>query len=274
MALSIIQRLKNKALSIRIETLQLHGLAPEARIASSLSNVEVLTALYYGGLLRLDPKKKDREMRDRFIMSKGHGGISLYPILADLGFFERSELSRICQKDSFLGGIPDCIVPGFETTNGSLGHGLGVGCGMAIALRQKGLKAKVVVMVGDGELNEGAIWEAIMFAAHHHLDNLYLIIDRNGKCMLDHCSNVLDLGGLKGKFIEFGWKVHSADGHCMEKLFPAMRQFFKDKVRQPKVLIAKTVKGKGVPRLEKDPLCHIKSMSIQEITQIVGGLQP
>ena len=129
MALSLAQ-LKDKALSIRIETLQLHGLAPEARIASSLSNVEVMTALYYGGFLRMDPKKTACEKRDRFILSKGHGGISLYPILADLGFFKRSELSRICQKGSFLGGIPDCIVPGFETTNGSLGHGLGVGCGL------------------------------------------------------------------------------------------------------------------------------------------------
>ncbi len=272
MALSLSQ-IKNKALSIRIQTLQLHGLAPEARIASSLSNVEVMTALYYGGFLRMDPKKTDCEKRDRFILSKGHGGISLYPILADLGFFDSSELARICQKDSFLGGIPDCIVPGFETTNGSLGHGLGVGCGMAIALKQKKSKAKVVVMVGDGELNEGSVWEAIMFASHHQLDNLYLIVDQNEKCMLDYCKNVVDLASLKGKMREFGWKVHSSDGHCMEKLLPAMKKLFGDKARQPKVLIAKTVKGKGVPRLEKDPLCHIKSMNVQEIEQIVRELQ-
>jgi len=273
MAPSLIQKLKNKALSVRIETLKLHGLAPEARIASSLSNVEVMTALYYGGLLRMDPKNKDHEKRDRFILSKGHGGISLYPILADLGFFDRAELARICQKDSFLGGIPDCIVPGFETTNGSLGHGLGVGCGMAIALKRKGSKSKVVVMVGDGELNEGSVWEAIMFAAHHQLNNLYLIIDKNEKCMLDYCKNVVELSGLKGKLREFGWNVHDADGHCMEKLFPALKLFFTDKASQPKVFIAQTVKGKGVPRLEQDPLCHIKSMNVAEINQIVQELQ-
>ncbi|MDD5085011.1 MAG: transketolase [Candidatus Omnitrophica bacterium] len=264
-----IAALKEKARSVRKETIRIHGLSPEIRLASSLSNIEVLTVLYYGGILRFDAKNPCWEKRDRFIMSKGHGGVSLYPILADLGFFRKDELNKVCSKDSFLGAIPDCIVPGFETTNGSLGHGLGVACGMAVALRIKKIPSRVFVMVGDGELYEGAVWEAVMFAAHHKLDNVVLIVDNNTKCMLDYCRKVLDLEPLADKFTVFKWETRSVDGHDIEEILSVMRELLEKPTGRPKVLIANTIKGKGVPKLEADPLCHIRSLTHDEIERII-----
>lgn len=267
------RRLKDKSTWIRKETLKIHKLAPETRIASSLSSVEIFAALYYGKVLNFDPVNTRAEKRDRLIVSKGHGSISLYPVLADLGFFDKKELERVCKKGSFLGAIPDTLIPGYETINGSMGMGLGVACGVALALKRKKLKQKVFVVMGDGELYEGAVWEAIMFAGHHRLDNLILIIDDNKICMLDYCKNVLDLQPLPDKFRVFKWKVKSVDGHDAVKLRDALLVFKQDKCRMPKVLIADTKKGKGVPRLECDALCHIKSLSPEEVDRIIQGLE-
>ena len=148
--------LKQKALWVRQETLKIHRYAPGTRIASSLSDVEIFTVLYYGDILKFDPKNTHWENRDRLIISKGHGAISLYPILADLGYFDKEELGRVCDKDSFLGVIPDPEIPGIETVNGSLGHGLGVACGISIALKRNNSDSKVFVLMGDGELFEGS----------------------------------------------------------------------------------------------------------------------
>jgi len=150
------------------------------------------------------PGEPDWADRDRFIISKGHGTISYYPILADLGFVSPRELALISQEDGILKVIPDTLIPGYETINGSVGQGPGVACGLALALRDKGAGQKVFVLCGDGELNEGSVWEAIMFAGHHHLDNLILVIDQNGACMLDFCRNIIDLSPLDEKFRAFG----------------------------------------------------------------------
>lgn len=131
--------LNSKSKCVRKETLKIHKIAPETRIASSLSCLEIFVALYYGKILKYNPEDLQDNKRDRFIISKGHGAISLYPILADLGFFDKSELKKVCREGTFLGGIPDSIIPGFETINGSLGHGLGVACGIALALKKKEL---------------------------------------------------------------------------------------------------------------------------------------
>ncbi len=262
-------RLKEKARWVRRETLKLHKLAPETRLASSLSDVEIFVALYYGGILRFDPKDIWSENRDRLIISKGHGAISLYPILADLDFFEKAELCRIGAKDSFLYVIPDATVPGIETTNGSLGHGLGVACGIAVALKQKQSKSKVFVILGDGELNEGSCWEAIMFAAYQKLNNLILIVDDNKMSMLDFQKNILGLSPLSEKFRAFNWQVATANGHDIGQLCRALKNFKKDKGTKPKVLIADTIKGKGVPALENDPLCHVRSLKLYEVDEIL-----
>lgn len=261
--------LTQKAFAVRRETIRLHGLFPETRLASSLSAVEIFVSLYYGGLLRFDPQNPAWEQRDRLIVSKGHGGIALYPILADLGFFAKAELETIAQPGSRFGSIPDCGIPGFETINGSLGHGLGVAAGMALGLQAKRNPANVFVVLGDGELSEGSVWEALMFAGHHHLHNLTAIIDCNKISMLGYCKNTIDLEPLEQKFAVFGWEAHRVDGHDVEQLFPCLQRLKSNKTNKPQVLVADTVKGKGVPQLEGQPLCHVKSLSKAEVAQLL-----
>lgn len=260
--------LRKNASWVRKETLNIHRIAQDTRLASSLSCIEIFVVLYYGKILNYDPSNIKWENRDRFIVSKGHGAISLYPILADLGYFNIEELNRVCKEGSFLGGIPDSIIPGFETINGSLGHGLGVACGMSLALKRKQKKENVFVLLGDGELYEGSVWEAIMFAGEHKLGNLIAIIDNNKKCMLDYCRNIIDLEPLHEKFKAFKWYVRIVDGHDIGQLYNQLVDLKKDN-NKPKVLIANTIKGKGVPCLENDPLCHIKNLSCEEIDKII-----
>lgn len=267
-----IQELIDKALWIRKETLQIHRIAQETRIASSLSAVEILVALSYGGLMRFDPGNPRWDGRDRLIISKGHGSISYYPILADLGYFDKSELSRVCQKGSFLGGIPDPIIPGYESVNGSLGHGLGVGCGMALGLKRKSSDRTVYVLMGDGELYEGSVWEAIMFAAEHGLDNLVCIIDNNRICMLDYCKNILNIEPIEQKFASFRWRVETVDGHNISQVHDTLRRFREDRSWMPKILVANTIKGKGVPGLESDSLSHIRNIPPDQIDAAIEGL--
>jgi len=265
----LIRRLEKKSSLVREETLRIHQIAPETRLASSLSDVEIFVTLYYGKILKFNSKNLQWGKRDRFIISKPHGAISLYPILADLGFFKKTELKRVCQKDALLGGIPDTTIPGFETINGSLGHGLGVACGIAIALKNKKSSSKIFVLLGDGELNEGAVWEAIMFAGFHKLDNLILIVDSNKISMLDYCKNTLDLNPLVPKFRVFKWKTKKVNGHNLNKLYTALKQLKKDKSHHPKVLIANTIKGKGVPELERDSLCHVRVLTEEAIINAI-----
>jgi len=267
---NMIKMLKEKAVWARMEALRMHKTCREMRIASCLSDIEIFTVLYYGKIMKFDSKNPMWTGRDRFIISKPHGSVSLYPILADVGFFDRKELENIGKENSLLpGSIPDCRVPGFETINGSLGHGLGVACGIALALKAHHSDASVFVMMGDGELYEGSVWEAIMFAAQHHLDNLVLIIDNNKKCMLGFCQDIIDISPLDKKFEAFGWKTKTIDGHSVSELYHAMKDMKNEKECKPKVIIANTVKGKGVPKLEIDPLCHIKSVDIAEIDAIL-----
>ena len=267
-----ISFLQQKAAWVRTETLRIHARSPETRVASSLSPVEVLVSMYYGGLVTFDPRNPLAENRDRVIISKGHGSICMYPILADLGFFAMAELERVCKQDSFLGGIPDPVIPGYETVNGSLGHGPGVACGIALGLKRKGVPSKVYVMVGDGELSEGAVWEAIMFAGHHALDNLILIVDNNAKCMLGYSERIMDIYPLAPKFEAFGWAAWDVDGHDIPSVHAALAACGSAGPAKPRLLVANTVKGKGVPALEADPLCHIRSLKPEEIRELTGGL--
>lgn len=235
------------------KTIELHKKLPEIRIASSLSLIDILYVLYYkvAKIIPFDEK------RDRVIFSKGHGAIGVYPILADLGFFDKYELENIGKN--FLTSIPDPSIKGIETVNGSLGHGLGVGVGIAIALKKKKLSSKVYVICGDGELYEGSIWEAIMFAPTRELDNLVLIVDYNKTSMLDRIKNIIDLEPLKDKFVSSKWEVFEVDGHNtneLEKVFKNLNFFNK----KPKVILANTIKGKGVDFLENSPLSHILSL--------------
>ena len=267
-----IKFLKEKAKCVSIETLKIHKIAPETRIASSLSCVEILVALYYGEIVKIYPNDLFAEDRDRIIISKGHGSISLYPILADLGYFNKSELNKVCKPGTFLGGIPDCIIPGYETTNGSLGHGPGVACGIALALKKKKNNAHTFVLLGDGEMQEGSVWEAIMFAGHHKLNNLTFIVDNNKVGMLDFTKNTLNMDPLTKKFSVFGWDACETDGHSIASLISALKRSKLKSIKKPKVIVANTIKGKGVPRLEKDKLSHIRTLSKDEIENLIAAL--
>jgi len=264
--------LERKAQWVWSETLRMHRLAPETRVASSLSAVEIFTTLYYGDLLKHNGSDPRWEGRDRLIVSKGHGSICLFPILADRGYFDKTELELICKEGSFLGGIPDTIIPGYETINGSLGHGIGVACGMALGLKRKGLPNHVFVVAGDGEFCEGSMWEGVMFAAHHRLGNLTVIIDNNKLCMLDRCEKIMTVEPFEKRFEAFGWETHRVDGHDIHALHEALTDLKCRKLGEsPAVLIADTVKGKGVPELESDTLCHIRTLTHEEIDRATGG---
>lgn len=249
--------LREKAHWVWRETLAVHRRAPETRLASSLSCIEIFVALYYGGVLRYDPAKPLVEHRDRCVISKGHGSICMYPILADLGYFSMDELQRVCQSGSFLGGIPDPVIPGYETVNGSLGHGLGVATGMALGLKRKGNDRSVFVVTGDGELHEGAHWEAIMFASQHKLDNLHLIVDDNRISMLGFTDDIVSHGALSQRLSAFGWDCLEVDGHDVVAVQAALLQMKSNFAGRPKALLARTLKGRGVPGLENAPLSHI-----------------
>jgi transketolase len=249
--------LREKADWVWRETLAIHRRAPETRIASSLSAIEIFVALYYGAVLEFKAAEPRWDQRDRCVISKGHGSICMYPILADLGFFPAEELQRVCKAGGILGGIPDPIIPGYETINGSLGHGLGVASGMALGLKRNGKKQSVFVVSGDGELHEGANWEAIMFASQHGLDNLNLIVDNNHISMLGFTDDIVSHNGLSSRLEAFGWKCSEVDGHNVQAVQEALLNLKETANSQPKALIAHTLKGRGVPGLENEPLSHI-----------------
>ena len=249
--------LLDKAKWVWRETIKVHRHAPETRLASSLSPVEIFVALYYGGVLRFDPKNPRAEERDRCVISKGHGSICMYPILADLGFFPVAELERVCKAGGILGGIPDPVIPGYETVNGSLGHGMGVATGMALALKGKKSDRSVFVVTGDGELHEGANWEAFMFAAHHRLDNLHLIVDDNQISMLGRTGDIVSHGSLISRLQAFGWDCAEVDGHDVVAVQEALLRMKAQATGEPKALIARTRKGNGVPSLEEANLSHV-----------------
>lgn len=261
--------LREKASWVWRETLAIHRRAPETRLASSLSPVEIFVALYYGGVIEFDAANPRAEERDRCIISKGHGSICMYPILADLRFFPMAELDRVCEAGSFLGGIPDPVIPGYETVNGSLGHGLGVATGIALGLKRKGSNRSVFVVVGDGELHEGANWEAIMFASHHRLDNLHLIVDDNHVSMLGYTDDIVSHGSLTNRLGAFGWDCIEVDGHDVTALQNALLAKKAALFGKPKAVIAKTVKGRGVPGLENAPLCHVMNAKPELIDSLL-----
>ena len=262
--------LESKAKWVWEQTLKIHLGAAETRVASSLSAIEIFTTLYYGGFLKQNPQNPLDPERDRCIISKGHGSICMYPILADLGFFPMSELAQVCKEGSFLGGIPDPVIPGYETVNGSLGHGAGVSAGIATALKRRGKDNKVFVILGDGELHEGANWEAFMFAGHHGLDNLTAIVDDNKVCMLGHTVDVVSHRSLAEKFRAFGWDCIELDGHSVEALHGGLNEVAEFRGK-PKVIIANTVKGNGVPGLADKDLCHVMGIHADTINELVGS---
>ncbi|GAH66186.1 unnamed protein product, partial [marine sediment metagenome] len=183
-------------------------------------------------------------------------GIVVYPILADLGFFPQTELEKFNQADGILGVHASKNIPGIETTTGSLGHGLGIATGLALAAKMDKKLYMTVVLLGDGECYEGAVWEQAMFAGHHQLNNLAAIVDRNMLCTLDFTENFLHLMPLEEKWKWFGWNVITVDGHSFEEILEAFADFRSRRSSKPLIIIANTTKGKGISFMENVPIWH------------------
>lgn len=225
-------------------------------LGSSMSLIEILRVLY-DDILRYRSDDPDWKNRDRCILSKGHGCLALYAILADKGFIPVSELSRFCKADTFLGGHPDAgKVPGVEASTGALGHGLSIGVGMALAARLERRSSRIYVITGDGEINEGSIWEAAMSASKHKLSNLTVIIDYNKLQSYGPTRDVLELEPLADKWRSFGFEVREIDGHDVDEIKMALTL---EPTNKPTALICHTVKGKGFPFAEHNPDWHHKS---------------
>ncbi|MFC1629041.1 transketolase [Gemmatimonadota bacterium] len=221
----------------------------------ALSCVDVLTALFFE-ILALDPSNPDWEERDRFILSKGHSSVALYSVMSLRGFFDRETLLTFRQDMSHLGGHPDMLkVPGVEMSTGSLGHGLSVGVGIALANKLDDRQQKVFVLMGDGETQEGSIWEAAMSASHFKLDNLVGIVDRNRIQIDGFTEDIISLEPYEEKWKAFGWEVRTMDGHDMHQILDTLNRvpFSSDK---PSLIISNTIKGKGVSFMENNPAWH------------------
>lgn len=251
-----VNYLKKKANYIRNQILDMCVRASVGHVASSFSCTELLVTLYYGGVLRYDVSNPKWDERDRFIISKGHGAITLYPLLADLGFFNKNELSKFCQDDGILGAHPDNNILGVEAVTGSLGHGLGIGIGLALRAKMDRKGYITVVLLGDSECYEGAIWEGAMLASHQHLNNLIAIIDRNGLSATDFTEKNLKLNPLKSKIYSFGWEVITINGHSFNEIFDAFKDCHSRKSNKPLMIIANTVKCKGISFMENNVLSH------------------
>ena len=219
--------------------------------STSLSMVELLTVLYFGGVLRYESERPHDPERDRFILSKGHGSPGLYAVLAEAGYFPVEELNNFRKLGSPLEGHPNmCRLAGVEASTGSLGQGLSIGVGHALAAKLDGSDYRVYVIVGDGECEQGQIWEAVMYAGNHGLDNLTLIVDRNGYQQTAAVDDVQPLDPLEGKLDAFHWQVRSIDGHSLSEVADAFEWARAVKDR-PQAILARTIKGKGVSYLEE-----------------------
>ena len=227
-------------------------------LASAFSLVEIVSVLYES-VLDYRAEEPFWENRDRFILSKGHGCMALYAVLADKGFFDKSEFEKFCKSDGILGGHPEYSrVPGVEASTGALGHGLSIGIGMALVARYKQAKHRVMVVLGDGECNEGSVWEGALSASKHRLDNLTVIVDYNKMQSYASTHEVLDLEPFVKKWESFGFAVQEVNGHDVK----ALEQVFETlpfTAGQPSAVICHTVKGKGIPFVENNLSWHHKS---------------
>ncbi len=243
-----IRELKKKAIALRKDILRMLSEAGSGHTGGSLSSVEIFTALYYYKM-RHDPRRPEWRERDRFILSKGHGCPTLYAVLADCGYFPREELMTLRKFGSRLQGHPHYGLPGVETSSGSLGQGLSIANGMALVARMEALPSRIFCLMGDGETNEGQVWEAAMTAAHYRLDNLCAIIDLNRLQIDGPCCDVKNTAPMNQKWEAFGWQVIDVDGHDVGALMDALDRAEACKGK-PTMLICCTVKGKGVSFVE------------------------
>jgi transketolase len=260
------------ARAIRLHVLRMTSAGGTSHVGSALSIAD-LVAVLYGGILRVDPAKPDWPDRDRFILSKGHAGVAVYAALAERGFFPVEKLAAHCQDGSvFSGHVSHKGVPGVEISTGSLGHGLGIGAGMAKAIKQAGRSPRVFVLLSDGECDEGSVWEAALFAQHHALDNLVAIVDYNKIQSLAPVADTLRLEPFADKWRAFGWSVVEVPGHSHDDITAALTNV-PARTGTPTVVIAHTIKGKGVSFMEHSVLWHYRTARGDEFDRALAELE-
>lgn len=241
---------------IRRHGIEMTHLSGGSHIGAVLSVADILAVLY-ADILKYDPENPESDERDRFILGKGHAGAAVYAALAECGFFETEELKTHYADGSRLSGHVSHVVPGVDFSTGSLGHALPAAAGMALAAKKDGKKHRVFAVLGDGECDEGSVWEAVLFANHYKLGNLVAIVDHNRMQSLDFCENTLALEDFGAKWRAFGWRVVELDGHNHDDLRAALSNTENSECK-PTVIIANTVKGKGVSFMENDILWHYR----------------
>ena len=268
-----IQKLKDTARLLRRDVLEMIYHAGDGHPGPSLSVADIVTALYFN-VLHIDPDNPDWPGRDRFILSKGHACPVLYAALARLNFFPVSELAGLRSLPSMLQGHPDMNkTPGIDTTSGSLGNGISIGLGMALGARIKKLDYAVYVVTGDGELEEGVVWEAMMAAAKYKVGNLIVIIDNNGMQSGGSLKSISGLEPIMPKLEAFGWHCQEIDGHDFPEILQAVDKALAKK-QQPSVILAHTIKGQGVPFMIGDNSWHKRVPTEEELRvalQALGG---
>lgn len=266
------EELKSIAKSLRINIIKMLEKSQSGHPGGSLSACEILTALYFKEM-DIDPKNPHWEDRDRFVLSKGHGAPVLYAVLAERGYFPREELNSLRKINSMLQGHPDMKgTPGVDMTTGSLGQGLSAASGMALAGKIDKKDYRVYALVGDGEVQEGIIWEAAMSAAHYKLDNLTVFMDHNGLQIDGKNEDVMNIEPIDEKFKAFGWHVIKIDGHNFEEIFAALEEA-KNTKGKPTMIIASTVKGKGVSFMENQVLWHYRDPQGEDYVNAIKELE-
>ncbi|MBC2890351.1 transketolase [Gordonibacter massiliensis (ex Traore et al. 2017)] len=266
--------LERRATEMRADIVRMIAEAGSGHPGGSLSCADILAALYFGGVLEHDPENPEWEGRDRFILAKGHAAPALYAALAQAGYFPTDELATLRKLGSRLQGHPDSNqLPGVEVSTGSLGQGLSIAAGAAAGLKLDGKPQAVFALLGDGECQEGQVWEAAMFAAHRGLDNLVAVVDRNGLQIDGRTCDVCDPGDLGAKFAAFGWDVTEVDGHDASALVEVLGAAKAARAGKPHAVIARTVKGKGVPFMENEAGWHGKAPNAEQTADALAALE-
>lgn len=267
-----VDLIKEKAKNIRIEIIKMLGEAKSGHPGGSLSAADILATLYYDEL-KIDPKNPKWEERDRFVLSKGHAAPVLYSTLALKGYFDTDILKTLRKTGSILQGHPDMKkVPGVEMSTGSLGQGFSAAVGMALSFKIYNKPNRVYALLGDGECQEGIIWEAAMSASHYSLDNLVAILDSNGLQIDGKCTEVMCLGSLKQKWMAFGFNVIEVDGHNIEQIQDALKKA-KEVKGMPTLILAHTIKGKGVDFMENKAEWHGAAPNIEQVEEALSELK-
>ncbi|HEU0118789.1 MAG TPA: transketolase [Alphaproteobacteria bacterium] len=268
----LVNDLRDKAKQIRRISLETALKAKKGHVPPAFSWADIGVALYYGGILRVRPNEPKWPERDQFILSKGHACLTLYAILADLGFFPKSELDTFATGNAMLAGHPEPHIPGVDAISGSLGHGLGFAAGMAMAAKIDGRPQRFFTVLGDGECQEGSIWEAAMFAGQHKLSNMIAILDNNKLSATDFVKNIVSIEPVVDHFRDCGWEAERIDGHDFDKIFAALSPTRLDKLQKPLMIVADTIKGRGVDFMENSPQWHHQMPKGEQIDRALAQL--